>query len=238
MFHGLLAAGAFASVLSFALLPLPLALGVVAVSVLILGFVKARNEPTALIPTALTIAGLLMIALSVSPASAATATHKPLTVLELPTAMPSLALPAAPATQTIVVAAPSPETSVALPLSEWMRAASSLISSVLLAVLAFAMRKAPMPIVWLVKMYGQQKLVDMAVNMGINAVPGAAKGVPMSIDVGSKVLATALQWAVVNVPGIILKIAGGEDGLKAKIFAALHLEADASAADLGVNTTG
>ena len=50
------------------------------------------------------------------------------------------------------------------------------------------------------------------------------------------VLAHALQWAVNTAPKVVKRM-GGEEMLHAKIFAALHLEPDASAAALGVATT-
>lgn len=235
---GALACALLASALFYAALrPTALEAGTMlgALAVIGWGLCVGRRTTLALVPAALAAAGLLLIGFSV-PAGAATAHKAPvLSVVEQPAQPLALALPAAPAQVVVKVAQPDPaDTSIALPVAEWAAAARNVVICVLLGIWGVAKNKLPAPILWALKLYGEQKLVEQAVNMGINAVPGAAKGEALSINVGSQVLAHALQWVVDTVPGFVVSLMGGEDGIKAKIFAALHLEPDASAAELGV----
>lgn len=188
----------------------------------------------------LRLACLLLCTLVLSGAAAMAAQHGIAPHLSAPSLPPpalTLPFPAMAAPAPVVVSVAPADTSVAVPISDWLAAAREGVTTVLIALLGLALRKLPAPLVWAVKLYGEQKIVDQIVSMGINAVPGAAKGEPLSIDVGSKVLAHGLQWAVETLPGLVIKMLGGQDGLQAKIFAALNLESDASAAALGVKST-
>lgn len=72
--------------------------------------------------------------------------------------------------------------------------------------------------------------VRTAVDYGLNAVEGAAKGQVLTIPVGSAVVAKALQRALDSTPGWIVRLAGGPDELGARIFRSLDLESDSTAA--------
>ncbi|MEE7460705.1 hypothetical protein MFUR16E_04825 [Methylobacterium fujisawaense] len=201
------------------------------------GLCLARTSRGGLVAAALAAGGLLMVVFA-TPAAAATA-HKAvpmLSTIEAPAQPLALAAPVAPQ-QVVVSVAPAEANTVAVPLGQWLQNARDFLEALFLAVLAFVLRKLPAPIVWVVKMYGEDKIVQQAIAMAINAVPGAAKGEALSVPVGSSVLAHALQWVVDNVPRFAVSMMGGEDAIKAKIFAALHLEADASAAAMGVAAT-
>lgn len=203
------------------------------------GLCAGRRHMVALVPAALAAAGLLLIGFSI-PASAAPA-HKavPLVAaIEAPAQPLALAAPVAPQQVVVSVAQPdAAERSISLPVADWTAAARNVVFTLLLGLWALAKNKLPAPVLWAVKLYGEQKLIEQAINLAINAVPGAAKGQPLTIDVGNAVLAHALQWVVDEVPSFVVKLMGGEDGIKAKIFAALHLEPDASAAAMGVKAT-
>lgn len=207
---------------------------ILAMAFLTFGLCAARTERSYLIASALAAAGLLVVVFGVS-AEAATA-HKVLGVIEAPVQPLALVAPTPP--QQVVVSVAQPDANnVAVPIGQWLQNARDFLEALFLGVLAFALRKLPAPVVWAVKMYGEDKIVQQAIALAINAVPGAAKGEALSIPVGSSVLAHALQWVVDNVPKFAVSMMGGEDAIKAKIFAALHLEADASAAAMGVAAT-
>lgn len=174
----------------------------------------------------------LTFPIDISPAAAAPT----LRAVEAPVQPLMLTPPSAPP-QAVVVKVAEPAVapvSVAVPLNEWAALVRNTLLSVLLALWAVAKNKLPAPIIWAIKAYGEQKLIEQAVAFGINAVPGAKKNEPLTFEVGSPVLGHALQWVIDNVPGLVVKFMGGEDAIKAKIFAALHLEPDASATAYGV----
>lgn len=181
------------------------------------------------------LALLFAVAFMPAPANAKAAAHS-VEALEQ-TLVPTLASPTLPSPAPVVVQLAPAETSVSVPVASWASSLRDILSTIMLGVLTFALTKLPAPLAWVIRAYGVQRLVDTAVALALNAVPGASKGAPLSVDVGNRVLASALQWAVNEAPGFVVKIAGGEDGLKTKIFAALHLEPDASAALLGVKST-
>lgn len=203
------------------------------------GLCVGRRSLIALVPAALAAAGLILVGFSL-PAAAAPA-HKAsalLSALEPPPQPLMLASPAVPQQVVVKVAASdtSADRSISLPVSDWTASARNLLLSLLAALWAVSKNKLPAPVLWALKLYGEDKLINQAVSLALNAVPGAAKGTPLTIDVGNAVLARALQWLVNDIP-FALKLLGGEDAIKAKIFAALHLEPEASAAAMGVKAS-
>ena len=158
-----------------------------------------------------------------------------------PAASLAAPIPTLPAAAPVVVSverAPSAETSIAVPLNEWAALARNTVVTVLLALWGCARNKLPAPVLWAIKLYGERRLIEQAVDLAINAVPGASKGAPLTIDLGNRVHAYAVQWIIDTVPGLVVTMMGGEAGIRAKIFAALHLEPDADAAALGVAAAG
>lgn len=104
------------------------------------------------------------------------------------------------------------------------------IASLVLAGLAILARQLPGQFAAVFANSRVQTLVDNAVNYGVNAVADAVKDKTLTVDVGNKVLAEALQYAVDNAPGYLLSWAGGKDGLAKKIWAKLNLEPAADSA--------
>lgn len=84
---------------------------------------------------------------------------------------------------------------------------------------------------------GADAVIQQIHDLAVNSIEGAAKGKALDVNVGSKVFATALQLAVDKGPGFISDM-GGLDAVKQKLFAALHLDESASAAQFGVSVPG
>ena len=68
-------------------------------------------------------------------------------------------------------------------------------------------------------------------DYALNAVAGAAKGQVLTVPVGSAVIAAAVQRASDQVPGFVVKAAGGLPGIAEKVFRRLALEDRATAAN-------
>ncbi|WP_246733413.1 hypothetical protein [Methylobacterium sp. BTF04] len=76
-----------------------------------------------------------------------------------------------------------------------------------------------------------ERLVRNVGDYAINAVAGAVRGRTLTIAVGSAVIAGAVQRALGEAPGWLVKAAGGTDGLGEKVFRSLALEEAATAAN-------
>ncbi|MCJ2114046.1 hypothetical protein MKK64_23030 [Methylobacterium sp. E-025] len=74
-------------------------------------------------------------------------------------------------------------------------------------------------------------MVRRVTNYALNAVAGAAKGQVLTVPVGSAVIAAAVQRASDQVPGFVVKAAGGLPGIAEKVFRRLALEDRATAAN-------
>lgn len=109
--------------------------------------------------------------------------------------------------------------------SQWASALASLV----IAGIAIAARQLPAQFAAIFANARVATLIDNAVNYGLNAVADAVKGKTLTVDVGNKVLAEALQYAVDNAPAYLLSWAGGKDGLAKKILGKLDVEARGSA---------
>ncbi|MCJ2008371.1 hypothetical protein MKK70_01910 [Methylobacterium sp. E-041] len=74
-------------------------------------------------------------------------------------------------------------------------------------------------------------MVRRVTDYALNAVAGAAKGQVLTVPVGSAVIAAAVQRASDQVPGFVVKAAGGLPGIAEKVFRRLALEDRATAAN-------
>lgn len=130
------------------------------------------------------------------------------------------------------------DSTVSIPYGQWISDWVPLISASLAALVTWGLRQLPGNIVAIFGNARVELLINNAIGYGLNAVKDAAKGKTLSVDVGNKVLAEAMQYAVENAPGWLLSWAGGPEGLAKKIFGRLDLDpaADASAIKL-VTTT-
>ncbi len=113
----------------------------------------------------------------------------------------------------------------------WGSAASALaevLAYVLAGVVAWAFRKLPGNLSAVFGNARVDKLVENAINYGLNAVKDATKGKTMQVDVGNEVMAKALQYALENSGTWLLDWAGGTEGLAKKIWGKLPLEPTAT----------
>lgn len=105
------------------------------------------------------------------------------------------------------------------------------------ALAALILTMLPMPIRAFAGPFMQKfmdQLLQRAIDYGVNAVKGATKDGNLNIPVGNAVLAHALQYVIDHAPGWLIKAAGGEDGLRQKIFARLNLATTAGLQDFNV----
>ncbi|WP_264050489.1 hypothetical protein [Methylobacterium flocculans] len=76
-----------------------------------------------------------------------------------------------------------------------------------------------------------ERLVRNVGDYAVNAVAGAVRGRTLSVPVGSTVIASAVQRALDQAPGWLVRAAGGVDGLGEKVFRSLPLEEAATEAN-------
>lgn len=74
-----------------------------------------------------------------------------------------------------------------------------------------------------------ERLVRNATDYALNAVAGAVRGRRLTVSVGSAVIAQAVQRALDQAPAWLIRAAGGGEGVAAKVFRSLPLEAAATA---------
>lgn len=74
-----------------------------------------------------------------------------------------------------------------------------------------------------------ERLVRNATDYALNAVAGAVRGRRLTVSVGSAVIAQAVQRALDQAPAWLIQAAGGGEGVAAKVFRSLPLEAAATA---------
>lgn len=124
-------------------------------------------------------------------------------------------------------------TTVVVPYGNWLDAvlsnAQEIIVAGLLAVVAFVLRKLPAGVADAFRTLRVEQLLARAVDYGINATRGAAKGKSLSVDVGSEVLAKAISYAVDRAPALLIEWLGGVESLKQMILARLNLDPEADA---------
>jgi hypothetical protein len=157
-------------------------------------------------------------------------------VLPAGPASPAFIAPGAPAPSTIAVtvAAPSP-TAVEVHWGDRLLQLVQWLASVLIPIAVAGLGFVRGPIGMVLRAYLTEKKMAELVGYGLNAVAGAAKGKVLTVDVGSQVLAVVAQRALDDSPRYILKLLGGEEGIRAKALAMLHLEPDASTETLAVS---
>ncbi|MBY0259205.1 hypothetical protein [Methylobacterium sp.] len=74
-----------------------------------------------------------------------------------------------------------------------------------------------------------ERLVRNVADYGINAVAGAVRGRTLTVPVGARVIASAVERGLEQAPGWLVRAAGGVEGLGEKVFRSLPLEEAATA---------
>jgi hypothetical protein len=127
---------------------------------------------------------------------------------------------------------------VTVPYGVWIAAAGNLVSDALtpavLAGFAWLLIRLPAPIVRLLRTMQAEQLLARAIGYGYAAVAGAARDRALSVDVGSKVVAAAANYAIAHGPDWLSDWMGGVAGIEQKILARLDLKPETSADALGV----
>lgn len=126
------------------------------------------------------------------------------------------------ATPGTVMTAPTP-TTVTIPWGAWLSAAAPDVAALVLAAALWLVRQVPGEIGALLRTRRVEQLLERAIGYGTNCVAGAAHGRVLSLDVGSAVLAEAVDYAIEHAPRLI-EFAGGEDALAEKVWARLKLD--------------
>ncbi|BDL38583.1 hypothetical protein ACWFZ6_23750 [Methylorubrum extorquens] len=127
---------------------------------------------------------------------------------------------------------------VILPWGDWLVAlAVSLrepILTILLPIIAAYIIQAIRKVYPWAALFLSQRRVEMmleaAVDFGLDAVNGAAKGKTLSVNVAVPVIAKGTQYVIDTAPPAVIKAAGGADGIAARIFRKLDLDDHASEA--------
>ncbi|GJE59749.1 hypothetical protein [Methylobacterium trifolii] len=145
------------------------------------------------------------------------------------------ALALACASSPVLADAGAPATAVALPWGDWIVAfgqtAQAVLTPLLVAlVTGLIARFAPMARYFVSKSV-VEGMVRRVTDYALNAVAGAAKGRTLTVPVGSAVIAAAVQRAADQVPGFVVKAAGGLPGIAEKVFRRIALEEGATAAN-------
>lgn len=124
---------------------------------------------------------------------------------------------------------------VVLPWGDWIvafgQAATAVLTPLLVALVAGLIARVAPWLGYVVSKGVIEGMVGRVTDYALNAVAGAAKGRALTVPVGSAVIAAAVQRAADQVPGFVVKAAGGLPGIAEKVFRRLDLEDRATAAN-------
>ena len=120
-----------------------------------------------------------------------------------------------------------------IPWGEWLTTAFSAASSALVPVAAAAVtagiaRTAP----WASSILTRERVeaaIRAGVDYGQNAVAGAVRGRSVAVAVAPAVVAAGTRHVLATAPSHVVRGAGGAEGVAARIFRALPLDAQGSA---------
>lgn len=134
-------------------------------------------------------------------------------------------LPLLPAFAQTVAEKTVVDTTIEIPVGDWITAVGAVVLTAIPATFAWFCRMLPSYIGGLLMQVRADKMLELAIQYGINATANATKDKPLSVDVGSEVLENALQYVIDNAPKFA-KWIGGSDLIRQKIIARLNLEPD------------
>lgn len=118
---------------------------------------------------------------------------------------------------------------VVLPYGEWLVGAQSILTTILTFVITAVAAWLPMPIRWLVNLYGADRIAKDAVNFAIAATPGASRDAKLEVNVGSQVLKRAIDYVLENSSKSVIKSLGGPEGIANKLIGLIPLHEDTTA---------
>jgi len=139
----------------------------------------------------------------------------------------------------VATAAPPAATSVTIPFGDWLVSIANFIgvlaAAIITPLVAWAAAKLPPAIQANITAQHRaqvEQLLARAVDYAIGAVAGAAKDKALDVNVGSAVVAVALQQVIDIAPRWLMNWMGGEQRIAKMIIARLNLSAEASATAL------
>ncbi|SEP21219.1 hypothetical protein SAMN04487843_108194 [Methylobacterium sp. ap11] len=125
-------------------------------------------------------------------------------------------------------------TSIDLPWGAWLAAAMPSVASVAVTILGGVASAALAKLAPWATLFISQKRIEATIqtglDYGINAVQGATKDARLTVPVGSQVLAVALQRIIDSTPAKIIDAVGGPAEIAKRLFRAMHLDENSSAA--------
>ncbi|WP_426314280.1 hypothetical protein ACN9MF_25385 [Methylobacterium fujisawaense] len=127
-------------------------------------------------------------------------------------------------------------TDLAIPWGDWLvgllqPVTAALVPLAAAAVTAGIARVAP----WAASVLTRDRIeaaIRAGAEFGQNAVAGAARGRTVGVDVGAAVVSAGARHVLATAPAHVVRKAGGPEGVAARIFRALPLDPQASAANV------
>lgn len=124
------------------------------------------------------------------------------------------------------------DTTVALSAAPWIEMVREILLTIVIPavaayVIAALRRTYPMAALFLTQRRVEQ-LGNAATEFAINAIPGAVKEAKLSVNVGSAVIAKAVQYGIDAAPAKAMEAAGGPEGLAKIVFRKLNLADEAN----------
>lgn len=90
----------------------------------------------------------------------------------------------------------------------------------------------PGPAKWAFNAFRVEQLLTNAIAGAANSTKGAVQGKALNVDVGSEVLAKALQYALDNGSAALIKWMGGEAGVQQKLVARIPMASEVDGGEL------
>lgn len=91
--------------------------------------------------------------------------------------------------------------------------------------IAFVVAQLPAPAKWFFNMFKVDQILQKALQAALNSTAGASAGQSLSLNVGSVVLAKAIQYAIDNGQKWLIDWMGGTAGIEQKLIARMDLAA-------------
>lgn len=129
-----------------------------------------------------------------------------------------------PLVQAFAAEAPPPSHTVTVPWGEWLAAAAPDATTILAAVVLWALRQIPGEVGAWLRTRRVEQLLERAIGWGVNTVAGAARDKVLKMEVASDVLAEATQYAIERAPRSLIAWMGGRAAITDMIWARLQVE--------------
>lgn len=98
--------------------------------------------------------------------------------------------------------------------------------------IAWLVARLPGPAMWAFNVFKVDQLLINALRAAINSTSGAIEGKALNVNVGSEVLAKAIQYAIDNGQAWLINWMGGPKGIEQKLIARMSLAETVGGAEL------